>query len=75
MDDKGSQLLALELDDLYTEGYFYTQFDEGGYGHRIIIRRENREAFLDAFAAEFRKRADNMLEEWEEDEEDEEDEE
>lgn len=55
--------LRLDLDGLYEDGYYYTAYDIGGEGHAIIIEPENREKFLDAFAAEWRKRADEALEE------------
>lgn len=53
--------LRLDLDALYTEGYYYTDYDIGGAGHSITIKREDKEAFLDAFAAEWRKRAEALL--------------
>jgi len=53
--------IHLSLDDLYTDGYFYTDYDIGGDGHWIIIKAADREKFLDAFAAEFRARAEAKL--------------
>jgi len=66
-----SKKLQLSLDGIFQSEYYYTDYDIEGYGHRIIIEESNRKAFLDAFAAEWRKRADNLLEEIEEDEEEE----
>lgn len=56
------QNLHLCLDSLFGDGYFYTEYDIGGEGHGITIKGENKEKFLDAFAAEFRKRAEGFLE-------------
>ena len=53
--------LHLDLDDLYTSGYFHTDYDIGGSGHHIIIKAEDEEKFLDAFAAEFRSRQKKRL--------------
>lgn len=53
--------LRLDLDDLYESGYFYTKYDIGGEGHYITIKEEDKEKFLDAFAAEFRKEAEKRL--------------
>lgn len=53
--------LRLDLDELYTEGYYYTDYDIGGAGHSITIESKDKEAFLDAFAAEWRKRAEARL--------------
>ena len=55
--------LCLDLDILYQDGYYYTEYDVGGAGHKIYIEPENKELFLDAFAAQWRKRAENLLEE------------
>lgn len=54
-------VLRLDLDELYTEGYYYTEFDIGGAGHSITIKASDKEAFLDAFVAEWRKRVERML--------------
>jgi len=54
--------LRLNLDSLWEEGYFYTTFDVGGDGHAVTIDTDRKEDFLDAFAAEFRKRAESLLE-------------
>ena len=53
--------LHLDLDALYTDGYFYTEYDIGGAGHSITIKAEDKERFLDAFATEIRYRVSNML--------------
>jgi len=55
--------LRLDLDELYQEGYYYTEFDIGGSGHAIIIDKDDKEEFLDAFALEWRNRAERLLEE------------
>ena len=55
-------ILRLELDILFEDSYFYTEFDVGDEGHSITIDTDNKEKFLDAFAAEFRERAENLLE-------------
>lgn len=66
--------LRLDLDELYEDGYYYTDYDIGGEGHAILIKPEDREKFLDAFAAEWRKRADDLLEKWYEDDDEDDDE-
>jgi len=53
--------LTLDLDNLTSEGYFYTEYDIGGSGHSITIKAEDKEKFLDAFAKEWRERADEFL--------------
>ena len=58
-------LLKLSLDDMFQSEYYYTDFDIGGRGHEIIIGNEDKEIFLDAFAAEWRKRAEELLEKFE----------
>jgi ABC-type transporter MlaC component len=57
--------LRLSLDSIFQSEFYYTDYDIGGYGHWIEIEEKDREAFLDAFAAEWRQRADNMLEDYE----------
>ena len=54
--------LYLDLDSYSEEGYIYTEFDIGGAGHSITIKAENKEKFLNAFAKEYRDRAEKMLE-------------
>lgn len=44
--------LRLGLDVLYQDGYYYTEFDIGGSSHAIIIDKDGKEEFLDAFAQE-----------------------
>ena len=63
-----SKQLKLSLDSMFQSEYYYTDYDTEGYRHSIIINESDREAFLDAFATEWRKRADEMLEEIEEEE-------
>ena len=64
VEEMAQHLLFLDLDELYTTGYFYTQFDIGGGGHSILIKPEDKEAFLDAFSGEWRKRVEEALQEW-----------
>ncbi len=63
--------LRLSLDGMFRSEYYYTDYDIGVSGHSITINESDREAFLDAFAAEWRQRADTMLEEIEEEDEEE----
>ena len=60
MTDK--DVLRLDLDTLWEDAFFYTELDIGGEGHAITIDTDKKEDFLDAFAAEFRKRAEALLE-------------
>lgn len=53
--------LELNLDSLFEGCYYYTDYDIGGYGDRIIINSDEKEVFLDAFAKEWRKRAESLL--------------
>ena len=53
--------LTLDLDDLYTDGYYYTDFDIEGSGHSITIKAEDKEDFLIAFSKEWAKRAEKKL--------------
>lgn len=59
-----TRVLHLAWDEWTAEGYFYTQYDIGDEGHAIVIRTQDREAFLSAFADTCRKRADRLLEDW-----------
>jgi hypothetical protein len=56
-----TKALCLSLDEVWQDGYFYTEFDIGGMGHYIYIRPEDKEKFLDAFAKEWRDRAKTAL--------------
>jgi len=56
-----SSHLRLDLDALYAEGYYYTEFDQGGEGHAIVIRVEDKEAFLQAFADRWAEMAEDLL--------------
>jgi len=53
--------IHLSLDDLFSDGYFHTDYDIGGAGHWVIIKAEDRDKFVDAFCAEFRKRVEAKL--------------
>lgn len=59
--------LELNLDSIFESEYFYTEYDIGSSGHSIIIDAEDKEAFLDAWAAEWRNKAEKYLEEIEDD--------
>jgi len=59
------KLLRLDLDELYTQGYYHTEFDISGGGHGIVIEARDKKAFLDEFAAQWRKNAEELLEGWE----------
>ncbi len=54
--------LKLDLDSMAKEEYIYTEFDIIGAGHSITIKAEDKEKFLDAYAAEWRKKAEKNLE-------------
>ena len=54
--------LRLDLDSMAEEHYIYTEFDIEGAGHSITIKAEDKEKFLDAYAAEWRKKAEKNLE-------------
>jgi hypothetical protein len=66
-----AKYLRLNLDELYSSAYYYTDYDIGSEGHAIIIRAEDKEDFLDQFTRIWRERAEDLLEEDEEFEEDE----
>ena len=55
-------ILELSLDSLWEDAFFYTDYDIDDAGHSITIETDKKEDFLDAFAAEFRKRAEALLE-------------
>lgn len=59
-----AKILYLNLDSLYDE-YYFTEYNLSGPGHEINILPEDREAFLAAFAAEWKKRAEALLEDQE----------
>lgn len=54
--------LRLDLDSMAEEEYIYTEFDIEGAGHSVTIKANDKEKFLDAYAAEWRKRAEKNLE-------------
>lgn len=64
-----SKYLRLSLDEMFQGYYYYTEYDIGGAGHSITIKTEDKEAFLDAFAKEWRDRAEQALEQDNEEEE------
>ena len=59
--------MRIDLDKLYQEKYFsHTEYDVGKQAHDIIIRMEDKEKFLDAFAKIWREKAEKLLEEYNE---------
>lgn len=70
-----SKTLTLNLDSLWEDEYIYTDYDIGGSGHSITINEEDKEAFLNTFAKEWRDRAEQALVELEEDDDEVEDQE
>jgi hypothetical protein len=59
--------LRIDLDELYREEYFcHTEYDIGKQAFDIIIRMEDKEKFLDAFAKIWREKAEKLLEEYNE---------
>lgn len=58
-----AKYLRLNLDELYTDGYYYTDYDIGGSGHSITINAKDKEQFLDEFVAVWRNKAEEMLQE------------
>ncbi|MFH1485982.1 MAG: hypothetical protein ABIH46_07925 [Chloroflexota bacterium] len=58
------EVLSLDLDALYTDGYYYTHLDIGGAGHFIYIEAKHKEEFLDEFAKIWRQKAEELLEPW-----------
>jgi len=53
--------LRLSLDEMFEDSYYYTEYDKGSEGHYITILAEDKEKFLDAFAKEWRDRAEQSL--------------
>jgi len=56
------EILTLSLDDLWEEGFYYTEYDIRGRRRSITIKKTDKEKFLDAFAKEWRDRAEKLLE-------------
>ena len=57
--------LRLELDDLIDE-YIGSDYDIELKGHSITIKEEDKEAFLDQYAKDFRDKVESCLSEVEE---------
>lgn len=57
------RLLHLSLDALAEDGFIYSKYDVSGSGHDQYIKPEDKEAFLDDMAAQFRAQAEKLLEE------------
>lgn len=57
------KLLRLSLDALAEQGFVYSKYDLSGAGHEQYVKPENKEAFLDDLAAQYRKQAEGLLEE------------
>lgn len=55
--------LKLNLDDLFGDSYFYTEYDLCGYGHAVVIKEKDKNKFLDEFTRIFRERTEEYLEE------------
>ncbi len=60
----GDPLLSLDLDELYTDGYFSSMFDISGAGHSRVILVKDKEAFLNEQANKFRASMENFLEDF-----------
>ncbi len=58
--------LKLDLDDLGEQDSPHSKFDVGGLRHYIVIKKENRDAFLDEITQNYRKMINDLLEEDEE---------
>lgn len=56
-----SNKLRLSLESMFQDDYYYTDYDIGDSEYEIIIEEQDKEAFLDAFAAEWRHRAEIYL--------------
>ncbi len=54
--------LRLDLDSMWEEEYFYTEYDIEGSGHSITIKTEDNEKFLDAWTKAWRNIAEKKLE-------------
>ena len=58
----------IDLDELFRDEYScHTEYDIGKEAHDIIIRMEDKDKFLDAFAKIWREKAEQLLEEYHED--------
>jgi hypothetical protein len=56
-----AKFLRLDLDELAEEGYLYSSYDISGAVHSLTIKQEDREAFLDDYASQFRKMVEKIL--------------
>lgn len=61
-----SRYLRLNLNELYSTPYHYTEYDVADDGNSVTIRAEDKELFLDELAKDWRERAEDMLEDDEE---------
>lgn len=59
--ETGTPMLKLDLDELYTDGYMYSDYDISGAGHGQVIMATDQEAFLDEYAAMFRSKVKAFL--------------
>ena len=64
MTERVGRVLRMDWDEWSERGYFYTKYDIGGEGHAIVIREQDREAFLSVFADECLIRASELLEDF-----------
>lgn len=62
----GQKLLHLSLDALAQDGYIYSDYDVRGAGHDLYVPVEDRQKFLDEYAAKFRAQVERLLEDYEE---------
>jgi hypothetical protein len=56
------KVLTLNCESLFDE-YIYTDYDESGNGHNIVIDYKDKKAFLRDLVDEFKRRANNLLDE------------
>jgi hypothetical protein len=58
-----AKYLRLNLDELFSSEFIYTSCDIGGYGHSVVIRKEDKDEFLEEMAETWKERVALMLEE------------
>lgn len=56
-----NKYLKLNLDSLYNNGYYYTNYDVGEASHSITIKAKDKEKFLNQFAQIWREKAEELL--------------
>jgi len=60
-------MLKLDLDSFFGGDYFYTEYDIGCEGHSIIIKKKDKDVFIEAFLKELKERLESDLVECNED--------